>query len=198
MGWKAPRQRLRWPYVRRLIEPLLVLLGRPRPAACDADEVTSHEQQPQVGTMHQPVMNLANVLQELFRREEQLDDLEVQGKLDQEQIEAYRRLNLEAIEAIEQAISCLAATELREAVVQVLIATGHLNSLNEGDGCESPPARPRLTLASRLLRSALPVLAAQAQIDLKDYGGKRYGLFSEPWPFLPETLDADGGPAKAP
>ena len=140
--------------------------------------------------MDQPVTGLAAVLQELIRREQRLDHAELKQKVDAEQIETYRRLNLEAVEGVEQAISCLSATTMREAVVQVLLAAGHVNVLEE-DALDAPEAHGRIKAAVRLLRSALPVLAASADVDLKDYGARRYGHFAQPWPFMPPALDDD-------
>lgn len=82
---------------------------------------------------------------------------------------------LEAIDHLERAIACVDASNGRNALAQVLIATCRTISL-EQDACERSLAG-QLEVVSRLLRSALPVLAQKADVDLETFGGDHYGLW---------------------
>ena len=144
----------------------------------------SNHTAPQVDISEGPVTLLTHVLRDLLRREQAIDRMEVAQEIDKEQIEAYRRYNLQAIEGIERVMACLAAAGPQEAVVQVLVAAGQLNSIDvTSDETSSVPER--LETAVQLLRSALPVLAATTQVDLTHYGVERYGLAASPSPFFP-------------
>jgi hypothetical protein len=77
-----------------------------------------------------PVAELGRVLQELLRRESEIDRREVEGGENQDaKAELWRQTNLEAIDGIELAIASLAATELAEAALQILIAAGYANQV---------------------------------------------------------------------
>ena len=144
----------------------------------------SNDTAPQVDTSQSPVALLAQVLRDLIQRERQIDRMEVAQETDQDQIETYRRCNLQAIEGIERVMACLAAAGPQEAVVQVLVAAGQLNSI-DATSDESSSVPERLETAVQLLRSALPVLAATTQVDLTHYRVERYGLAASPSPFFP-------------
>jgi hypothetical protein len=138
--------------------------------------------------MAELVKPLAAVLQTLLQKEQQLDALELTPAApDRDQLETWRQTNLRAIGALEQAIAYLPASTLDEAAVQALIAEGTLNGLAD----ELPDAdaiEDRIETAARLLRSALPVIALSAGINLDHYGSRRYGHSVEPWPFPPDRL----------
>jgi hypothetical protein len=142
--------------------------------------------------MEELVTPLAAVLQTLLQKEQRLDQLEVEpGAADRDQIELWRRTNLKAIEALEQAISCLPAGTLHEAAVQALIAEGTLNGLLD----ELPEAEDigvigdRIEAAARLIKAALPVIASNAGLDLVAYGGRHYRHSVTPWPFPSDVIE---------
>jgi hypothetical protein len=138
--------------------------------------------------MAELVSPLAAVLQALLDKERQLDALELAPEApDRDRLDLWRKTNLQAISALEQAIAWLPASSLDEAAVQALIAEGTLNGLAE----ELPEAEvigDRIETAARLIRSALPVIAMSAGIDLDQYGGRHYGHSAAPWPFPPDQL----------
>jgi hypothetical protein len=90
----------------------------------------SNDTAPQVNGSQSPVTLLAQVLRELIQREQEIDRMEVTQETDQDQIETYRRCNQQAIEGVERVMACLAAAHPKEAVVQVLVAAGQLNSID--------------------------------------------------------------------
>jgi hypothetical protein len=139
--------------------------------------------------MEELVSPLAAVLRTLLQKEQDLDRLEVErGGTGNDQLELWRRTNLRAIEALEQAISCLPAGTLHEAAVQALIAEGTLNGLVD-EPPEAEDIGDRLETAARLIRAALPVIASSAGLDLDAYGGRRYRHSVEPWPFPSDLVD---------
>jgi hypothetical protein len=78
--------------------------------------------------MAELVQPLAAVLQSRLQKEQQLDALELaRDARDGDQLELWRRTNLQAIGALEQAIAWLPASCLEEAAIQSLIAEGILN-----------------------------------------------------------------------
>lgn len=134
------------------------------------------------------VKPLASVLQALLQKEQQLDALELTAETPaRDQLDLWRRTNLQAIGALEQAIACLPASTLDEAAIQALIAEGTLNSLAD-DLPEAEAIEDRIETAARLIRAALPVIATSAGIDLDQYGGRRYGHSGSCWPFPPDRL----------
>jgi len=138
--------------------------------------------------MAELVKPLATVLQALLDKERQLDAFELTHEApNRDQLDLWRRTNLQAIGALEQAIAWLAASTLDEAAVQALIAEGILNSLAE-ELPEAEAVGERIETAARLIRSALPVIAVSAGLDLDGYGGRHYGHSAEPWPFPPDRL----------
>ena len=138
--------------------------------------------------MTELVKPLAAVLRALLQQEQQLDALELTPEApERNQLDLWRRTNLQAIGALEQAIACLPASTLDEAAVQALIAEGTLNSLAD----ELPEAEAigeRIETAARLIKSALPVIALSAGLDLDQYGGRHYGHSGDSWPFPPDRL----------
>ena len=83
-----------------------------------------------------------------------------------------RVTNLQAIDHLEQAIAVLPAAGAQEATLQVLIAAGRLQDLAE-QSCDAALVG-QLETIHRLLRAALPALAAKAELDLEVAGG-HYG-----------------------
>ncbi len=138
--------------------------------------------------MAELIKPLAAVLQALLEKERQLDALELTpAAADREQVEQWRKDNLQAIGALEQAIAWLPASTLDEAAVQALIAAGTLNGLAE-ELPEADAIADRIETAARLIKSALPVIASRAGVDLDHYGARRYGHSAAPWPFPPDRL----------
>lgn len=146
-----------------------------------------------------PVTELGRVLRELLRREAEIDRRELEGGARADsQAELWRQTNLQAIDGIELAIASLAATELAEAAVQILIAAGYANQV--ADELQEPRLREPAVRLARLLRSALPVVASSAGVDLEACGAGRYAQGGRDWPFAPaEPAEGSGdGPAAAP
>ena len=138
--------------------------------------------------MEELVKPLAAVLHTLLQKEQELDALELAPEAPgRDQLDLWRRTNLQAIGALEQAIACLPARTLDEAAVQALIAEGTLNGLT-GELADANAVEDRIETAARLIRSALPVIASSAGIDLDQYGGRHYGHSGAPWPFPPDRL----------
>jgi hypothetical protein len=138
--------------------------------------------------MAELVKPLASVLQALLQKEQQLDALELAPETPaRDQLDLWRRTNLQAIGALEQAMACLPASTLDEAAIQVLIAEGTLNSLTD-DLPEAEAIEERIGIAARLIKAALPAIATSAGIDLDQYGGRRYGHSGAYWPFPPDRL----------
>ena len=149
------------------------------------------ESQPSIA----PVTELGRVLQELLRREAEIDRRELAGGEQQNtNAELRRQTNLQAIDGIELAIASLQATELAEAVVQLLIAGGYADQVAEE--LDDPRLREPVTRLVRLLRSALPVVAEAAGVDLAAYAPGRYAQGEQDWPVPPS--DAGGRPADQP
>ena len=145
-----------------------------------------------------PVAELARVLRELLRREAEIDRREVEGDDKQDaKAELWRQTNLEAIDGIELAIASLAATGLAEAAVQILIAAGYANQV--ADELAEPRLREPAVRLARLLRSALPVVARSAGLDLEAYRAGRYAQGARDWPFAPGEPGEEPGepPASA-
>lgn len=139
-----------------------------------------------------PVTELAHVLMELLRREAEVDRRELEDGEEQDtRAELWRQTNLQAIDGIEQAIASLAATELSEAAVQILIAGGYANEVAEE--LEDPRLREPVTRLARLLRSALPVIVKAAGVDLEAYAVRRYAQSGQDWPFPPTEPDETSG-----
>jgi hypothetical protein len=138
--------------------------------------------------MAELVKPLASVLQALLQKEQQLDALELAPETPaRDQLDLWRRTNLQAIGALEQAMACLPASTLDEAAIQMLIAEGTLNSLTD-DLPEAEAIEERIGIAARLIKAALPAIATSAGIDLDQYGGRRYGHSGAYWPFPPDRL----------
>lgn len=141
-----------------------------------------------------PIMEMARVLGQLLRNEARIDQLEVEtGGQQRQRVDLWRRTNLQAIEGAEQVIAAVPATELDEATVQILIAAGYANNLaDEAWDVGVKDAAARLAL---LLRSALPVVARKAGVDLEAFGAEHYGQSARDWPFHPVRGAAEARPA---
>ena len=135
---------------------------------------------------------MVNALQALIEQQRTLDQRELEGEEEASAALDRRETNFQAIDHLEQAIAHVRASNTRDAVVQVLIATGRTLSL-EQDSCPRPLAR-QLDLVSRLLRSALPILAQQADVDLEACGGSHYGLWDTPARTMPRQGMTDDEP----
>ena len=122
----------------------------------------------------QPLTPMVDALQALIEQQRALDRRELEDPDEDPSALERRETNIEAIDHLERAIACLDASHARDALAQVLIAPGRTISL-EQDTCERSIAG-ELEVVSRLLRSALPVLAQQAEVDLETFGGDHYGL----------------------
>ena len=133
-----------------------------------------------------PVTELGRVLRELLRREAEIDRRELADG-GQQNTELWRQTNLQAIDGIELAIASLPATGLAEAVVQLLIAGGYADQVAEE--LDDPRLREPVTRLLRLLRSALPVVAEAAGVELADYAPARYAQGEQDRPLHP----ADAG-----
>lgn len=142
-----------------------------------------------------PIMEMARVLGQLLRNEARIDQLEVQsGGQQRQRVDLWRHTNLQAIEGAEQVIAAVPAAELDEAVIQILIAAGYANNLaDEAWDVGLKDSAARLAL---LLRSALPVVARAAGVDLAEFGAEHYGQGARDWPFHPVRSGADGRPAR--
>jgi hypothetical protein len=130
------------------------------------------------------ILDLARVLRSLIDNEAQIDRFELQADGRQKaKTDLWRTTNFRAIEGLEQVIAAVPASHLADAAVQILIAAGHAKNLvEEMVDAESKEVMSRLAL---LLRSALPVVAREAGIDLAHYGAERYGQGTSDWPFRP-------------
>jgi hypothetical protein len=142
-----------------------------------------------------PIMDMARVLTQLLRDEARIDQLEVQSGGQQGQpVDLWRRTNLQAIDGAEQVIAAVPATELDEATVQILIAAGYANNLaDEAWDVDLKDTAARLAL---LLRSALPVVARSAGVDLEEFRAEHYGQSTRDWPFHPVRAAGEGRPAR--
>lgn len=134
-----------------------------------------------------PLTPMVSALQALLSEQQAVDQREVDGSGEHFRTPGQRAIRVEAIDHLEQAMSCVPANTAADAVVQVLIATGRTQSLQQ-ETCERPLS-DELEVVHRLLRSALPVLAHHAGFDLTAFGAAYYGL-AEPRP-------ADAGSSKA-
>lgn len=122
----------------------------------------------------QPLSPMTAALQALLEQQRALDRRELQEPGATFRTPGAREMNLQAIEHLERAMACVAADEPRDAVVQLLVAAGRAQAL-EQDMCDLPLA-DEIALLSRLLRSALPVLAKTVDFDLDAFGAPHYGL----------------------
>ena len=142
-----------------------------------------------------PIMDMARVLTRLLRNEARIDQLEVQpGDQQGQPVDLWRRTNLQAIDGAERVIAAVPATELDEATVQILIAAGYANNLaDEAWDEDLKDTAARLAL---LLRSALPVVARAAGVDLEEFRAEHYGQSARDWPFHPVRAAGEGRPAR--
>lgn len=124
----------------------------------------------------QPLSAMTAALQALLEQQRALDQREVQEEGERFGSPSERDMNLQAINHLERAMACVAAQEPRDAVIQVLIAAGHTQVL-EQESCEQPLAE-ELGIVLKLLRSALPVLARHTEVDIEGFGASHYGLGS--------------------
>lgn len=140
------------------------------------------------------------MLRELLRREAEIDRRELEDSERQDRREElWRRTNLQAIDGVELAIASIAARELSEAAVQILVAGGYANQV--ADELDDPRLRELMIRLGRLLRSALPVVAHSAGVDLRTYAAGRYAQGAHDWPFPPtgpnEVSREGSGPVAA-
>jgi hypothetical protein len=143
--------------------------------------------QREANTMTQPLTHMVAALQALIAQQAAIDRHEADEQ-ERFRVPVWREANLLALDHLEQAMAAVAASEARDAVVQVLVAVGRLDGLRE-QTCERQ-MQEQLEVVRRLLHGALPALAAGVGVDLDACGGEHYGLSRRAAPFLGE----DGGP----
>lgn len=139
-------------------------------------------------TMNQPLTHMVAALQALIAQQAAIDRQEADEQ-ERFRVPVWREANLLALDHLEQAMAAVAASEARDAVVQVLVAAGRLDGLRE-QACERQ-MQEQLEVVRRLLHGALPALAAGAGVDLAAFGAEHYGLSRRAAPFLAQ----DGGAA---
>jgi hypothetical protein len=146
----------------------------PRPVA---------DAQREANTMTQPLTHMIAALQALIAQQAAIDRHEA-NEQERFRVPVWREANLLALDHLEQAMAAVAASEARDAVIQVLVAAGRLDGLREQD-CERQ-LQDQLEVVRRLLHGALPALAAGTGVDLDAFGAEHYGLSRRTTPFLDE------------
>ena len=160
-----------------------------------------------IGKDNLSLVHLARRLEELKQQSDQLDRTEYQlavnaengltGSAEETLVARMREENESAADAIEAAIATQQARTLRDAVVQLMLASGYVDAIRhfyreaalsgrDGD-VESLLAR-----TEKLVNSALIVMARHSRLDLAPLGGDRYARL-EPPSETPETLAEAGG-----
>ena len=95
---------------------------------------------------------------------------------------------MRALDSVREAIASIAASNAREATIQVMIAAGEARRLEE-KGQQEGGATDAFTKLNRLLRSALAVLVPADGLDLAQYGVAQLGPDGADWPFPPPPGD---------
>jgi hypothetical protein len=139
--------------------------------------------------MTQPLTHMVAALQALIEQQAAIDRREASEE-DRFRVPLWRDANLLALDHLEQAMAAVAASEARDAVVQVLIAAGRLDGLRD-QVCERQ-MQEQLEVVRRLLQAALPALAQGVGVDLDSCGAEHYGLSRRAAPFTGE--DGEGSP----
>lgn len=139
-----------------------------------------------------PIEDLGRVLSLLTQNQTHFDELQSkQGESAEDQVARWRDTNLRALESVREAIASIAASNVREATIQVMIAAGEARRLEERSK-HDVGASEALTKLNRLLRSALAVLAQADGLDLAQYGRADLGPAGADWPFPPARSTSDG------
>jgi len=140
-----------------------------------------------------PIEDLGRVLSLLTQNQSHFEEPGAEGaELSGDRVARWRETNSSALESVKSAIASIAATNLREATIQVMIAAGEARRL-EQSGREDDRAGDAVTHLNRLLRSALAVLARAEGLDLAQYGAARLGPGEPDWPFPPARPAGEGG-----
>jgi hypothetical protein len=138
-----------------------------------------------------PIEDLGRVLSLLTQNQSQFDELQSgEGGKPQDQVAHWRETNVRALESVREAIASIAASNVREATIQVMIAAGEARRLEQND--QDGGASAALMKLNRLLRSALAVLARADGLDLAQYGAAQLGPEGADWPFPPPRSTSDG------
>ena len=138
-----------------------------------------------------PIEDLGRVLTLLTQNQSQFDELQSEeGGKPQDQVAHWRDTNVRALESVREAIASIAASNVREATIQVMIAAGEARRLEQND--QDGGASAALMKLNRLLRSALAVLARADGLDLAQYGAAQLGPDGADWPFPPPRSTSDG------
>ena len=133
--------------------------------------------------MPSPLLSLVQAFQSLMARQQQLDRMELEAPPDERpRIEGWGEMNLEALDHLQRTIAAVPADDHQGAVIQVLIALERVAAIR--DQTDKRDLDDQLAVLQQLLRSALPVLASAADVDLGTYGAKRYTSDSSDWPFF--------------
>ena len=139
-----------------------------------------------------PIEDLGRVLSLLTQNQAHFEEPGApQEGTAEERVARWRDTNLSALESVKAAIASIAATNLREATIQVMIAAGEAKRLAQS-GQQEGVAGDAVTHLTRLLRSALAVLARAEGLDLAQYGAARLGPDEPDWPFPPARPGGDG------
>ena len=117
------------------------------------NEVAS--QQTTFDTHNPPILSVARRLEQLY----------------QEMDNADHRLWSGLVSALEQEIAATPASSLREAAIQMMLASAYIEHLREDLVDDVDGLLDRM---SCLLRSALNALVRDAGVDLSEYAGERY------------------------
>jgi hypothetical protein len=137
-----------------------------------------------------PIEDLGRVLSLLTQNQTQFDEVQSKGaEKPQEQVGHWRETNVRALESVREAIASIAASNVREATIQVMIAADEARRLEHAGTQDVGDALTKLT---RLLRSALAVLARADGLDLAQYGATQLGPEGSDWPFPPPRSSSDG------
>lgn len=138
-----------------------------------------------VPVMDDPLTHLTAALRGLIARQREIDRLELAGQEEEAtpELERWRETNTQAIEHLERTIAAVPAAEAGDAVVQVLIALGRIQALQ--DRTDDAELIQEFGVLRMLLRSAVPVLADKAGIEIEAYGADHYGVSEATSPFLP-------------
>jgi uncharacterized membrane protein YccC len=140
-----------------------------------------------------PIEDLGRVLSLLTQNQSHFDEPEAkEGGKPEDRVARWRDTNLRALESVREAIASIAATNLREATIQVMIAAGEARRLEQGQ--QDGSASATVTHLNRLLRSALAVLARADGLDLAQYGAAQLGPDAPDWPFPPARPSGDPSP----
>ena len=139
-----------------------------------------------------PIEDLGRVLSLLTQTQTQFDELQTKGAdKPQDQVAHWRETNVRALESVREAIASIAASNVREATIQVMIAAGEARRLEPMGDQQNLGAGDALTKLNRLLRSALAVLARADGLDLAQYGAAQLGPDGPDWPFPPPRSASD-------